>query len=214
MFVLIKDMLDFVKVLLSIDYMCIYMLYSGLIQFNCEFGVDLLLVEVLEFDDQQVWQIMFCQGVMFYNGKLLILQDVVYFLMCYKDLVIMLWVVLIVVQFIDVKVIGLNSLLLILVLLNVDLFIILVLVNFCVVVEGIIDFICIVNGMGFYILVEFSLGVCIIVCKNLDFFKFGCFYLDEIELVGIVDELFRVNVLLFGDIQMVLVLNLCLIKWV
>lgn len=202
-----KDTLDPAKASLSTDYMRIYMLYSGLTQFNRELGADLSLAEVLESDDQQTWQITLRQGVTFHNGKSLTPQDVVYSLMRHKDPATTSRVAPIAAQFIDAKVTGPNSLSLTLASPNADLPIILASANFCVVAEGTTDFTRTANGTGPYTLAEFSPGVRTIARKNPDFFKPGRPYLDEIELVGIADESSRVNALLSGDIQMALALN-------
>lgn len=202
-----KDTLDPAKASLSTDYARMYMLYSGLTQFNRNLGADLALAETMASDDQQTWQITLKSGVTFHNGKSLTANDVAYSLLRHKDPAVTSRVATLAEQFEAVTVTGPLSLTLRLASPNADLPIILASSSFVVVADGTKDFSTKANGTGPYILDEFVPGVRTVVVKNPDFFKPGKPYLDRIELVGIADESSRVNALLSGDLQLALALN-------
>ncbi|MGY8897507.1 ABC transporter substrate-binding protein [Paraglaciecola chathamensis] len=202
-----RDTLDPAKASLSTDYVRMYMVYSGLTQFNRELGADLALAETIESDNQQDWHITLRSGVTFHDGKSLTPQDVVYSLMRHKDPDVTSRVAPIAAQFEEVVVTGERSLRIMLKAPNADLPVMLASSNFCVVADGTTDFSRTANGTGPYQLKEFSAGVRTIGVRNPNFWKPGKPYLDEIELVGIADESSRVNALLSGDIQMVLAVD-------
>lgn len=202
-----KDTLDPAKASLGTDYARIYMLYSGLTQFNETLGADLALAERLESDDQQVWHIELRQGVTFHNGKALTAEDVQYSLLRHKDPAVTSRVAPIAEQFEAISVTGTHSLTLKLKTPNADLPTILASSNFCIVASGTSNFRDSANGTGPYKLKEFSPGVRTVVEKNSDYWKEGRPYLQEIELVGIYDEPSRVNALLAGDLQLAVAVN-------
>jgi len=202
-----KDTLDPAKASLSTDYVRIYMVYSGLTQFNRELGADPALAETFESEDQQTWQVTLRSGVTFHDGKSLTPQDVVYSLLRHKDPAVTSRAAPIAAQFKEVVVTGPMSLRITLHAPNADLPVMLASSNFCIVADGTTDFSQTANGTGPYRLKEFSAGVRTVGEKNPNFWKPGKPYLDEIELVGIADESSRVNALLSGDIQMALALN-------
>ena len=203
-----KDTLDPAKASLSTDYVRVYMLYSGLTQFNRELGADLALAESFESDDQQHWQVTLRSGVTFHNGKSLTPQDVVYSLLRHKDPAVTSRAAPIAAQFERGQAVtGPMSLRISLHAPNADLPVMLASSSFCIVADGTTDFSQTANGTGPYRLKEFSPGVRTVGEKNPNFWKPGKPYLDEIELVGIADESSRVNALLSGDIQMALALN-------
>lgn len=202
-----KDTLDPAKASLSTDYVRIYMVYSGLTQFNRELGADPALAETFESEDQQNWQVTLRSGVTFHDGKSLTPQDVVYSLLRHKDPAVTSRAAPIAAQFKEVVVTGPMSLRITLHAPNADLPVMLASSNFCIVADGTTDFSQTANGTGPYRLKEFSAGVRTVGEKNPNFWKPGKPYLDEIELVGIADESSRVNALLSGDIQMALALN-------
>ncbi len=202
-----KDTLDPAKASLGTDYARIYMLYSGLTQFNRDLGTDLALAEKIESEDQQHWFITLRDGVTFHNGKSLTSDDVVYSLLRHKDPAVTSRAAAIAQQFDSVKATGRLTLSLTLKSPNADLPVILASSNFCIVANGTIDFSREANGTGPYKLKEFSPGTRTVGEKNRNFWKPGKPYLDEIELVGIADESSRVNALLSGDVQMSIALN-------
>lgn len=202
-----KDTLDPARASLSTDYARMYMLYSGLTQYNRELGAEPSLAASMTSTDQKIWQITLRQGVTFHNGKSLTAQDVVFSLMRHKNPAVTSKVAPIASQFERIKITGPLSLQLSLTAPNADLPVILASSNFCIVADGTSDFSQTANGTGPYQLKEFLPGVRTIVEKNPDFWKPGKPYLDEIELVGIADESSRVNALLSGDIQMAVAVN-------
>lgn len=125
-FSLIVDMFDLVKGLMGVDYICFFMFYSGFMQFDGSFMLQMNFVELLYMIDVKIWIIKLCKGVMFYDGKFVGLVDVVFLLMCYKNVVIVLKVKLFVDQFVDVKVSGLDEVMFMFVSVNVDLLVIFV----------------------------------------------------------------------------------------
>jgi peptide/nickel transport system substrate-binding protein len=202
-----RDTLDPAKGSTSTDYTRIFMIYSGLTQFNQQLGADLALAEALDTDNQQDWHISVRKGVTFHNGKSLTAQDVAYSLLRHQDPAVTSRAATIATQFAKIKVNSEHSLTLSLNSPNADLPIILASAFFVIVADGTTDFQNTANGTGPYKLSEFSPGVRTIVTKNSNFWKPGKPYLDEIELVGIADETSRVNALLSGDIQMTLAIN-------
>lgn len=202
-----KDTLDPAKASLSTDYTRIYMIYSGLTQFNRHMGTDLGLAQALETENQQDWHITLKQGITFHNGKSLTAKDVVYSLMRHKDPAVTSRAASIAKQFVKATVTSEYTLTLNLQSPNADLPLLLASSNFVIVADGTTDFSKEANGTGPYILHEFSPGVRTIVRKNPNYWIPGKPYLDEIELVGIADESSRVNALLSGDIQMTLAVN-------
>lgn len=202
-----KDTLDPAKASMSTDYTRIYMIYSGLTQFNRELGADLALAETFQSDDQQTWHITLRSGITFHNGKSLTAKDAIYSLLRHKDPAVTSRVAPIAAQFAEVVETGPLSFRITLQSPNADLPILLASPQFCIVADGTTDFSQHANGTGPYQLSEFSAGVRTIVQRNPSFFKPGKPYLDEIELVGITDESSRVNALLSGDIQMTLAID-------
>lgn len=202
-----KDTLDPAKASLATDYCRIYMLYSGLTQFNQQLGAELGLAESLNSENQQDWHINLRKGVTFHNGKSLTAQDVAYSLLRHQDPAVTSRVATIANQFANIKITSEHSLTLSLNSPNADLPIILASASFVIVAEGTVDFQKTANGTGPYTLGEFTPGVRTIGLRNRNYWKPGKPYLDEIELVGIADESSRVNALLSGDIQMALAVN-------
>lgn len=202
-----KDTLDPAKASLGTDYTRIYMLYSGLTQFNESLGADLALAEKLETEDQQVWHIELRKGITFHSGKSLTAEDVKYSLLRHKEPAVTSRVAPIAEQFESIKVTDKYRLIVKLKTPNADLPTILASSNFCIVAEGTTNFKSSANGTGPYKLKEFSPGVRTIVEKNPSYWKEGKPYLQEIELVGIYDEPSRVNALLSGDLQLAVAIN-------
>ena len=202
-----KDTLDPAKASLSTDYARMYMIYSGLTQFNRHMGADLALAETIETKNQQEWHITLKKGITFHNGKTLTAKDVVYSLMRHKDPEVTSRVAPIAKQFVAAKITSEYSLTLNLSSANADLPLLLASSNFVIVADGTTDFSEKANGTGPYYLHEFMPGVSTIARKNINYWKPGKPYLDEIELVGISDESSRVNALLSGDIHMTMAVN-------
>ncbi|TPV60071.1 ABC transporter substrate-binding protein [Aestuariibacter sp. GS-14] len=202
-----KDTLDPAKASLGTDYARIYMLYSGLTQFNESLGAEPALAERLETEDQKIWFIELRKEVTFHDGKPLTSADVQYSLMRHKDPELTSRVAPIAEQFEEVTILGSHSLRLTLKTANADLPTILASSNFCIVAEGTQNFRDTANGTGPFKLKQFSPGIRTVVEKNPNYWKQGKPYLQEIELVGIYDEPSRVNALLAGDLQIAVAIN-------
>lgn len=200
------DTLDPAKGALSTDYVRHYMLYSGLTQFDRQMRARPALAEAMESDDRINWTIKLRRGVTFHNGKALTADDVVYSLLRHKDPAIGSKVKEIADPFVSVKAVGKHEVHLRLSGANADLPAMLATSHFLIVEDGAKGFKT-ANGTGPYRLKLFKPGVRTIVVRNPDYWKPGRPYLDQVELIGIPDEVSRVNALLSGDVQLVNAVN-------
>lgn len=196
------DTLDPAKGSGSTDYIRLYLLYSGLTQYDGQLRGQLSLAEQMHTTDNILWRIRLRKGVTFHNGKSLTADDVVYSLMRHRDPLTASKVKAVADQFASARRTGPLDLELRLVGPNPDLRAILAQPQFLIVENGRRDF-SVANGTGPFICHSFAPGIRTIVRRNPNFWKPGRPYLDEIELIGIADELSRVNALLSGDVQMV-----------
>ncbi|HEX7761688.1 MAG TPA: ABC transporter substrate-binding protein [Caulobacteraceae bacterium] len=200
------DTLDPAKGALSTDYVRHYMIYSGLTQFDAALTPRPALAETIESRDRTLWRIKLRKGVQFHDGKTLTADDVVYSLLRHKNPATASKVKAIAAQFQEVKAVGPNEVEVRLTGPNADLPTILATSHFLIVKNGAADFRTAV-GAGPYRLKLFKPGVRTIVVRNDAYWKPGHPYLDEIELIGIPDEVSRVNALLSGDVQLVSAIN-------
>ena len=200
------DTLDPAKGALSTDYVRHYMLYSGLTQFDAKLTPQPALAETIESRDRTVWRIKLRRGVQFHDGSSLTPADVVYSLMRHKDPATASKVKSIAQQIQAVKAVGPGEVEVRLDAPNADLPTILATSHFLIVKDGARDFRT-ANGCGPYRCKVFKPGVRTIGVRNANYWKPGRPYLDEIELVGIPDEVSRVNALLSGDVQLVNAVN-------
>lgn len=200
------DTLDPAKGGNSSDYMRLFMLYSGLTQYDGALRAQPGLAEAIETDDNIVWTIRLRRGVQFHNGKSLTADDVVYSLMRHKDPAVGSKVKAVAEQFAGARRVGPLEVELRLNGPNPDIPIILAQAQFLIVENGRRDFSA-ANGTGPFTLKAFAPGIRTIVRRNPNYWKPGKPYLDEIELIAIPDELSRVNALLSGDVQMVIAVS-------
>lgn len=200
------DTLDPAKGAVNTDYVRHFMLYSGLTEFDRDLSARPALAESISSDDQKVWTISLRKGVTFHDGKSFTADDVVYSLQRHKDPKVGSKMSDIAKQFASVEALGRNMVRIVLTGPNADLPIILAQSHFLIVPADIQDFSA-GNGTGPYRLAEFKPGVRTVVRRNPDFWKPGKPYLDEIELIGIQDEISRVNALLSGDVQLINAVN-------
>jgi peptide/nickel transport system substrate-binding protein len=200
------DTLDPAKGALSTDYVRHYMLYSGLTQFDGRLTPRLALAESIDTRDRILWRIRLRKGVQFHDGKALTAADVVYSLMRHKNPLTGSKVKSVAEQIVEAKAIGTDEVLLRLASPNADLPSILAVSQFLIVKDGTTDFRTAV-GTGPYRLKVFKPGVRTIVSRNPNYWKPGRPYLDEVELIGIPDEVSRVNALLSGDVQLINAVN-------
>jgi peptide/nickel transport system substrate-binding protein len=200
------DTLDPAKGALSTDYVRHYMLYSGLTQFDAKLTPRLALAESFESRDRTVWRIKLRKGIHFHDGSTLTSADVVYSLLRHKDPATASKVKSIAQQIQAVKAVGPYEVEVRLEAPNADLPTILATSHFLIVKDGARDFRT-ANGCGPYKCKVFKPGVRTIGVRNENYWKPGRPYLDEIELIGIPDEVSRVNALLSGDVHLMNAVN-------
>ncbi len=196
------DTLDPAKGALSTDYVRHYMFYSGLTQFDANLVPQPALADAIESTDQALWTIRLKRGVQFHNGKTLTAEDVVFSLMRQKNPQTASKVKPLADQFESVRAVSPHELQLQLTSPNADLPSILATSHFLIIADGTANF-DIANGTGPYECKLFRPGVRTIGVRNEKYWKPGRPYLDEIELIGIPDEVSRVNALLSGDVHLI-----------
>jgi peptide/nickel transport system substrate-binding protein len=196
------DTLDPAKGAISTDYTRHNLLYSGLTQLDTHLRPQLALAETIETSDRTTWHIRLHSGVEFHDGSTLTAQDVVYSLLRHKDPGVASKAKTIADQIAEATAVGPRELQVRLVGPNADLPAILATSHFLIIKDGTADFRA-ANGCGPYRLKTFAPGVRTVVSRNPNYWKSGRPYLDEVELIGIPDEVSRVNALLSGDVQLI-----------
>ena len=194
------DTLDPAKAALSTDYVRHFMLYSGLTRLRQDLRPELALAEALDTDDQRTWHIRLRRGVRFHDGRPLTSADVVYSLHRHTVAATASKIKSIADQFQSIEARGPLAVRLTLTGPNADLPAILAASHALIVPDGTTDFSRGI-GTGAYRLREFKPGVRTLVERNPDYWRDGRPWLEEIELIGIPDELSRVNALLSGDVH-------------
>jgi peptide/nickel transport system substrate-binding protein len=200
------DTLDPARGALSTDYARVYMLYSGLTQYDAQLRPQLALAEEILDERRTVWTIKLRKGVHFHDGKPLTAADVVYSLRRHKDPATASKVNVIAEQFAEIRATGPLELQIRLTGPNGDLPTLLCDSHFLIVPDGTTDFRR-ANGTGPFRLSDFRPGVRTVAVRNPDYWKSGRPYLDEVELIGIPDESARVNALLSGDVHIINAVN-------
>jgi peptide/nickel transport system substrate-binding protein len=200
------DTLDPAKGALSTDYVRHYMVYSGLTQFDAALRPQPALAETIESRDRILWRIKLRKGVHFHDGSPLTADDVVYSLLRHKDPAVGSKVKSIAKQIQTAEVAGPGEVLVRLEQANADLPTILATSHFLIVKNGARDFRT-ANGCGPYRCTLFKPGVRTVAVRNEGYWKPGRPYLDAVELIGIPDEVSRVNALLSGDVQLINAVN-------
>lgn len=200
-----SDTLDPAKGALSTDYIRHYMLYSGLTVTGADMIVRPKLAESFASADRVTWHFTLRRGVRFHDGKELTSADVVWSLRRHADPALGSKMATIAKQFAEVRADGRHGVVIRLNGANADLPAILSQSHFLIVRDG--DKKPAGNGTGPYRLAQFQPGVRTVVTRNDEYFIPGKAWLDRIELIGIPDEVSRVNALLAGDVQLVMALN-------
>ena len=200
------DTLDPAKGALSTDYVRHYMLYSGLTRYDSNLKGQPSLAEEITTDDRRTWRIKLRRGVQFHDGSPLGPTDVAYSLLRHKLPATASKMKTVAEQIVAVTPLGSDELEIVLAGANADLPEILAASHFLIVKDGTTDFAA-GNGCGPFKLREFKPGVRTVVVRNDNYWRDGRPYLDEIELIGIPDELSRVNALLSGDVHMINAVN-------
>lgn len=197
-----SDTLDPAKGSTSTDYARHYMIYSGLTRYDDALDAQPALAESLESDDLITWRVRLRRGVRFHDGKPLTSADVVYSLLRHKDPATASKMAEIAEQFADITADGPHELRIRLTAANVGLPQILAASHFLIVADGTREFRT-ANGTGPYRCSAFQPGVRTIGVRNEDYWREGRPYLDQIELIGIPDQVARVNALLAGDVHLI-----------
>ena len=200
------DTLDPAKGSLSTDYVRLNMFYNGLTRYDHALAARPELAEVIESSDQKLWRIKLRRGIVFHDGKPLNSADVVFSLLRHKLPATASKMKSIAEQFAEVRAAGPDEVLIRLTGPNADLPAILAQSHFLIIRNGTRDFHT-ANGTGPYRCREFKPGVRTVGVRNPHYFKHGRPFLDEIELMGIPDEVSRVNALLSGDVHLVNAVN-------
>ncbi|AXB78432.1 ABC transporter substrate-binding protein [Novosphingobium sp. P6W] len=200
------DTLDPAKGSLSSDYVRHFMLYNCLTELDRDQRAVPSLAQAIESNDQALWHITLRKGVTFHDGKSLTSADVVYSLLRHKNPATASKLAAIAEQFTAIEATGPLTLTIQLAGPNADLPVMLAQSHFAIIADGEKRFTG-GNGTGPYRMTAFTPGVRTLVQRNRNYWKPGKPYLDEIELIGIPDEVSRVNALLSGDVHMVLAVN-------
>jgi peptide/nickel transport system substrate-binding protein len=200
------DTLDPAKGALATDYARHNMLYNGLMRYDRHLIARPELAEIMESSDQRTWRVKLRKDVAFHDGRKLTSADVVYSLLRHKDPATASKMKTIAEQFAEVRADGRDEVLIRLTGPNADLPAILAQSHFLIVRDGTRDFRA-GNGTGPYRLAEFKPSVRTVGVRNQHYWKHGRPYLDEIELIGIPDEVSRVNALLSGDVHLINAVN-------
>lgn len=200
------DTLDPAKGALSTDYVRHNIFYSGLTQYDRLAIARPALAESLESNDQTLWRVKLRKGVVFHDGSALTSADVVWSLLRHKLPATASKVKTIVEQIAEVKAAGPHEVLIRLTGPNADLPAILAQSHFLILRKGTRDFRT-ANGTGPYKCAQFKPGVRTVAVRNENYWKPGRPWLDRIELIGIPDEVSRVNALLSGDVQLINAVN-------
>lgn len=196
------DTLDPARGSLSTDYARHFMLYSGLTEFDPHLTPLPALAESIETTDRLNWNIRLRSGVEFHDGSSLTADDVVFSLMRHKDPAVASKVKSVADQISEARAVGPLEVSVRLSGANADLPSILATSHFLIIKAGTTDFRSAV-GCGPFRLQTFSPGVRTVVVRNPNYWKPGRPYLDAIELIGIPDEVSRVNALLSGDVHLI-----------
>ncbi|MFO1425693.1 MAG: ABC transporter substrate-binding protein [Steroidobacteraceae bacterium] len=200
------DTLDPAKGALSTDYLRLYMLYSGLTQYDLQLRAQPGLAEELATQDQREWHVRLRRGVQFHDGRPLTSADVVFSLLRHKDPATASKMKTVAEQIETVTATGPLELRITLSGPNADLPAVLADSHFLIVPADTRDFSRGI-GTGPFRLREFLPGVRTVVVRNDNYWRDGRPYLDEIELIGIADEMARVNALLSGDVHVINAVN-------
>jgi peptide/nickel transport system substrate-binding protein len=151
------------------------------------------------------WHFRLRRGVRFHSGRPLTSADVVWSLSRHRDPRLGSKMATIARQFVEVRADGPHDVIVTLSGANADLPAILSQSHFLIVPAG--EASPSGNGTGAFRLDQFRLGVRTVVVRNRDYWMAGRGWLDRIEMVGIPDEVSRVNALLSGDVHLVMGLN-------
>jgi peptide/nickel transport system substrate-binding protein len=198
----LMDSLDPAKGTHTGDYSRAYMFYSGLTELDADFKTQNALADKFESDDFTKWTVTLKKDVHFHDGKPLTADDVVFSLSRHKDPATASKAKSIADGFASIKAIGPQQVEIMLTEPNVDLPTLLAIPHMVIVAANTTDF-SKGNGTGPFVCKEFTPAQRCIGTRNPNFWKPGKPYLDEVEVIGIVDDAARTNALLAGDVQLI-----------
>ncbi|MGI4983947.1 MAG: ABC transporter substrate-binding protein [Janthinobacterium lividum] len=198
-----SDTLDPARAGYSTDHVRMNMFYSGLTQLDGKLNALPALATEIHNEGAVVWVFKLRSGVTFHDGRKLVPADVVYSLMRHKDPKVASKAKAVAEQIESVTASGPNEVTIKLTGANVDFPVIMATTQWKIIKDGTIDFTT-ANGTGPYKCAEFKPGVRSVSKRNDAYWKPGQPYLDEIEFIGIPDESARVNALLSGDVQLIM----------
>jgi peptide/nickel transport system substrate-binding protein len=194
------DTLDPAKGGTAGDYTRHFMLYNGLTMIEDDsLRPRPSLARTIESDDQITWRIDLQRGVRFHDGSELTSEDVVYSLLRHKDPLVASKMATVAEQFAEVRAEGRHGVIVRLTAANADLPTMLSQSHFLIVRNG--QAAPDGNGTGPFKLEEFRPGVRTVGVRNEEYWIPGRPHLERVEVIGIPDEVSRVNALLSGDIQ-------------
>src|SRR5687768_4302164 len=202
----VSDTLDPAKQSNHTDYIRGFTFYNGLTYLDGSLTPQPQLAEEFSTKDAKTWVFKLRRGVTFHDGKPLTPADVVFSMMRHKNPAIASRAKVLADQIEEVTATGPNEVTFRLVAPNADLPAILGTYHFHIVKDGTTDFSAGI-GTGPYKVKEFKPGVRSIAVRNENYWKTGRPYLDEIEFVGISDEIARVNALLAGELDLIVQVN-------
>ena len=197
-----NDTLDPAKGATATDYTRHFMLYNGLTTIEDESLVATpSLAQTIESADRQNWYFDLRRGVRFHDGSELTSRDVVFSLLRHKDPATGSKIATVAEQFEEVTADGKYGVRLRLTGPNADLLTVLAQSHFLIVKAGqdSPDG----TGTGAFRLGDFQPGVRTVVLRNPEYWIEGRPRLERVEVIGIPDEVSRVNALLSGDVQII-----------
>ncbi|HYS63239.1 MAG TPA: ABC transporter substrate-binding protein [Paraburkholderia sp.] len=198
----LSDSLDPAKASHTADYSRMFIFYSGLTEFDSDFKVKNALADAFDTSDHKQWTVKLKPNVHFHDGKPLTADDVVFSLSRHKQPATASKAKSIADAIESVRAAGPLQVDIVLSAPNVDLPALLAVPHFVIVADGTKDF-SKGNGTGPFVCKEFTPGGRCVGTRNPNFWKPGLPYLDEVQLVGILDDAARLNALLAGDVQLV-----------
>lgn len=197
-----SDTLDPAKGATATDYTRHFMLYSGLTAIEDEsLAARPALAQAIESVDGREWSFDLRRGVRFHDGAELTSADVVHTLLRHKDPATGSKIAKIAEQFEVVRADGRHGVRLRLTGPNADLPTILAQSHFLIVKAGQRE----PDGVGTgpFRLAAFQPGVRTVCLRNSEYWIEGRPRLERVEVIGIPDEVARVNALLSGDVQII-----------
>lgn len=155
--------------------------------------------------DVKIWMFKLCKGVIFYNGKVFGVDDVMVFFNMYVVEGVKFVVKLIVLVIIEMNKISDYELFLIFVVGNVDFLFLLFDYYICIFLVGQIEEVIVQGiGIGFYKVESFDSGVCIVLSCVDGYYKDGKEgWFDFVEIIVINDVFVCMNVLMIGQVDVV-----------